>query len=253
MIDLHVLGWKTCPYYVQALEVAETVPDANVIARGEDTMEEFAQFLQSDGWRHLAESMGSERARAHRSSPLVYAVEDGNTTFIGGMDDLVVYGGRRIAAADTVTPMKPGELAARDDVVMDWEQLATPYWTANVDDIQDELDIAAEKQEYDRQDYNQVTSAALLGMIGGPMGAASGLAGHDLYQALRGRETRGQRRRSRTAKAKQRAPATKATRYTVGTEKRGFGAMYVVRKVGGRKKWVRKPARSKRRKTGGRR
>lgn len=82
--ELVVVGFRTCPFYQEALEVAKQVTE---LAMARNTRkQEFETRKEFKEWLATTESLGITGGsyRSHTSSPFIYAVtKQGETVFVG--------------------------------------------------------------------------------------------------------------------------------------------------------------------------
>lgn len=84
VVETVVVGFRTCPFYQEALGVAATLKDLAMTKSV--TKKEFETRAEFKSWLPEAKSVGisGEKYLSHTSSPFIYAVtKDGEKQFIG--------------------------------------------------------------------------------------------------------------------------------------------------------------------------
>jgi hypothetical protein len=138
------------------------------------------------------------------------------------------------------------------------DNLATPWSPQTAEDWQAEARVNAEDLDLLEADQRQVASMAVGGVAGSvadlgltlggfaPFGVVLGDFGANMWEYAHGRPMAPERAQIRRRNSRRRAPKAAASRFKVGTVKRGYGGMYKVKKdKWGTKKWYRMPAKKK--------
>ncbi|EQC25393.1 thioredoxin reductase (NADPH) [Saprolegnia diclina VS20] len=127
-VNYHVVGWKSCPYYERAANVAvsmQTLFPGQVKATIHEhaTKQSFNDWLETSQSTFATQFVGDARATNHYTSPFCYLEDGAGTKFVGGCDDTLAFFRSRTQSA--AAPSAPARNVHANDVddgaTYDWD------------------------------------------------------------------------------------------------------------------------------------